>query len=141
LNVCRSYGQSAWGGDCWVIENRIADALADIRLELFRGNRDPKVIDEIAREYDLQPSVLALRLAKAYGSLEDLQARQSKSLTMAAIETRMKQAIHEYAKTEAGVDIAKWLEERAGRRPSREEVEYADELWMQHMLSKLMANR
>ncbi|HEY6816141.1 MAG TPA: hypothetical protein VI168_11420 [Croceibacterium sp.] len=124
-----------------MIENRIADALADIRLELFRGNKDPKIIDEIASEYDLEPGVLALRLAKAYGSLEELEDRQAKSMTMLAIETRMKHAIHEYAKTEAGVDIAKWLEERAGREPSRQEVEYADDLWMGHALSKLMAGR
>src|SRR5690606_23185390 len=110
-----------------MIETRIADALADIRLELFRGNRNPKIVDEIAREYDLQPGVLAFRLAKAYGSLEDLEARQTESLARAAIEQRMKEAIHAYAETEAGVDIGKWLEERAGRKPSRQEIEYADE--------------
>jgi len=122
-------------------EERIADALADIRLELFRGNRDPNVIDKIAGDYDLKPSVLANRLARAYGSLEDLDKWQSKSASMRAIEARMRDAIHAYAETEAGVDIAKWLEERAGRTASRYEVELADELWMQRTLSKIMLGK
>ena len=123
-----------------MIEESISNALADIRLELFRGNRDPKIIEEIAAEYDLLPSVLAHRLAKAYGSLGDLGRREATSATMRAIEARMKSAIHAYPETEAGVDIAKWLEERAGRTPSRQEVEYADELWVQYNLKKLMAD-
>lgn len=122
------------------IEERIADALADIRVELFRGNRDPKMIDEIATEYDLKPVVLAARLARAYGSLEEMDRWQAKSVSMRAIEARMKSAIHAYAATEGGVETAKWLEERAGRAPSWEEVQYADGLWMQNALSKLMAD-
>ena len=124
-----------------MIEGRISDALADIRLELFRGNRDPKIIEVIAAEYDLLPSVLANRLAKAYGSLEYLGHREAASATMKAIEARMSAAIRAYAETEAGVDIAEWLAERAGRTPSRQEVEYADHLWVQYNLKKLMADR
>ncbi len=124
-----------------MIEERVANALADVRLELFRGNRNPEMIDEIAAAYSLQPSVLVRRLAQAYGSLEDLDSWQAKSANMQAIETRMKAAIHEYATTTAGVDIAKWLEERAGRVPSRAEVEFADELWMNRTLSKMIADQ
>lgn len=123
------------------VEQRILDALADIRLELFRGNRNPKIIDEIANEYNLKPSVLSARLAKAYGSMADLEARNTKSLAMAAIEARMKRAIYDYAKTDAGIEIAKWLEERAGRKPSWDEVQYADELWMSRVLNELMADK
>ena len=121
------------------IDERIADALADVRVELFRGNRNPKMIDEIAADYDLKPSVLAARLARAYGTLEEMDRWQAKSVSMRAIETRMKSAIHEYAVTEGGIEIAIWLEERAGRAPSWDEVQYADELWMRHALNKLMA--
>lgn len=123
------------------VEQRILDALADIRLELFRGNKNPKIIDEIANEYNLKPSVLSARLAKAYGSIADLEARNTKSLAMAAIEAKMKRAIYDYAKTDAGIEIAKWLEERAGREPSWEEVQYADELWMSRVLNQLMADK
>ena len=123
------------------IEHRIADAIADVRLELFRGNRDPKMIDQIAADYDLKPSFLANRLAKAYGSLADLDRWQTKSVPLHAIEARMKEAIHAYAKTEAGVDIAEWLEERAGRPPSRGEVQLADELWLDHALSRILVDQ
>jgi len=122
------------------IEQQILDALADIRLELFRGNKNPKMIDEIAIEYGLKPEVLAVPLAKAYGSLADLETRHTKSLATAAIEARMKRAIFDYAQTEGGINIAVWLAERAGRAPSFEEVQFADELWMQHVLNKLMAS-
>lgn len=124
-----------------MIEQRIADALADVRLELSRGNRSPRIIDEVAAEYDLKPEVLAHRLAKAYGSLEALDGWQARSTAMNAVEARMKQAIHDYAETEAGVDIALWLEERAGRAPTRAEVELADELWVDRTLRKIMADR
>lgn len=124
-----------------MIEERISNAIADIRLELFRGNRDPKVIDEIAAVYDLQPSVLSARLAKAYGSLEEMDRWREKSASMRAIEARMKEAIYAYAETEAGVDIGKWLEDRAGRTPSRAEVELADELWVDRTFRRMMAGR
>jgi hypothetical protein len=124
-----------------VIEDRISNAIADIRLELFRGNRDPKVIAEIAAAYDLQPCTLSARLAKAYGSLEDMDRWQEKSVSMSAIEARMREAIHAYAETEAGVEIGKWLEERAGRAPSRAEVELADELWVDRAFRKMVAGR
>ena len=122
-----------------MIEERISDALADIRVELFRGNKSASMIDEIAAAYDLKPNVLAARLAKAYGSLEELDSRQNKSLARLQIEARMEKALYAYAESEAGVNIAKWLEERAGRRPSQAEIDLADQLWMQRTLSKLMS--
>ena len=97
------------------------------------------MIDEIAAAYDLKPNVLAARLAKAYGSLEELDSRQNKSLARLQIEARMEKALYAYAESEAGVNIAKWLEERAGRRPSQAEIDLADQLWMQRTLSKLMS--
>jgi hypothetical protein len=124
-----------------VNEERIADAIADLRLELFRGKRSPEIFNEIAAEYDLKPEVLANRVAKAYGSLEDLNNWQAKSVALQSIEARMKYAIHEYAKTEAGVDIAKWLAERAGREPTRSEVELADELWLRRVLNDMMTGK
>lgn len=75
------------------------------------------------------------------GPLDEVAGKEAQRIEQGATEARMKQAIYEYSKSEAGVDIAKWLEERAGRRPTEQEIDYADELWMQQTLSNLMAGQ
>ena len=124
-------------------EQSISDAIADVRMALAKGDKRHDLIAEIAAAYGLRPSVLASRIERAYGSIEELDRRDQKSATMRAIEARMMKAIYDYADFEAdyGVNIAEWLAGRAGREPTHSEIQLADELWMKRALSKLMADK
>ncbi len=119
------------------IEERVSDALSDIRLALSKNEFGNGTVAKIAKDYALKPETLLARLEKAYGSIEDLETRISAQKKRIDIEQQMERAIIEYSKGECGVVISEWLAERGGRKPTQKEIELADTLWMQRRLSEL----
>src|SRR5687767_9468373 len=104
------------------IEDRVADAIAELEALLASGEPPDDAIPVAAKFENLRPEVLKLRAEKVLGDLRAVKAKNDVRSERIAEQQRAKKAIYEFAEMDKVFkDFPNWFAERTGRQPTKAE--------------------
>ena len=120
------------------IEERVADALAELEALLADGEVPEDAIPAAARMENLKPEVLRVRAERALGDLRTVKAKNDLRTARIAQQQKAKKALYEFADTnKAYTDFPDWFEDRIGRPPTKAEAEEMERLSWESLLRKV----
>jgi hypothetical protein len=127
------------------IEERVRDALEDLRDLLAEGREISGAIAEAAEAYELKADVLQVRALKAFGELTTVRGRVDAAKSEGARKFRLRSAIERYRTACLQDDVpggAEWLRDEVGDDLSEDERQAAlrecMDIWMYTQLSKIL---
>lgn len=123
------------------IEQKVADAIAELEGLLLEGQAPDVAIPLAAATEDLKPDVLQSRAVKALGDLQAVKFRNDAAVATLAQRNKESRAIYEFAEMDkVYADFSQWFLEKTGRIPTNGETKEMERLSMEALLRKLVIN-